>query len=117
MNAKQRYLEQMAERKLKNKFFTTRKLISFSLAMAFLGVSIVLIGIIHGISSTAHYTAGIGTIILAVIGTITLQGAVVCSALGVLSTKYTLHCISCTSLAVSLALDIALIVYYALIVV
>ena len=64
MNAKQRYLEQMAERKLKHKFFTTRKLISFSLAMAFLGVSIVLIGIVHGISSTANYTAGIGTLIL-----------------------------------------------------
>lgn len=58
------------------------------------------------------FTNDIVKTIMSILSIITLQGAVVCSALGVTSTRYTLHCISCASLSVSLVLDIAFIVYY-----
>ena len=109
MTAKQRFMEQAAVRQKKHPK-TVPKVISFSLAMAFLGLSVIFIGIAH--SPGSGYTKDIINTIASILSLLTLQGAVVCSALGVTSTRYTLHCISCASLSVSLILDIGFIVYY-----
>lgn len=106
---------QQAEIKRKKHPMTSVKLISFSLAMSFLGLSIILIGICHApIEGWAGSVARLG---LAIVGLITLQGAVICSAIGVTSSRYVLHCISGASLAVSLALDVSLAIYYSVFVI
>ena len=90
---------------------TAPKIISFSLAMAFFGLSIIVIGIAHGLDYSG-ITVSWMKMMMMILAIITLQGAVVCSSLGVASCRYTIHWISSVSLAVSLAIDIGLIVYY-----
>ena len=108
--AKELFLKQAEIKKAKHPK-TAPKVISFSLAMAFFGLSIILIGVAHGLGETG-ITVSWMKMMLMILAVIILQGAVVCSSLGVTSCRYTLHWISSVSLAVSLAADIALIVYY-----
>lgn len=114
MNAKQRWYEQTAEKRQKHPIFSKR-LISFGLGMAFLGIAIVLIGIIHAMSSSSTWTAGLGGLILSLFMIVSLQGAVVCTAFSINSSDYNIHCISATGLAIALGLDVALAIYYAII--
>ncbi len=111
MTAKQRFMEQAAERQRKHPK-TAPKIVSFSLAMVFFGLSLIFIGVAHAPQGGESYTMSWIESIMMIACIITLQGAVVCSALGVTSTRYVLHCISCTTLTLSLLLDIGLAVYY-----
>lgn len=109
MTAKERFMQQ-AEIKRQKHPVASVKLVSFSLAMAFLGLSIILIGVCH--APIEGWAGSVARLALAIVTLITLQGAVICSAIGVTSSRYVLHCISGASLAVSLALNISLAIYY-----
>ena len=79
--------------------------------MVFFGLSIIFIGVAHAPGSGGVTASWVKTVTM-IAAIITLQGSVVCSALGVTSTRYTLHIVSCVSLTLSLIADIALAVYY-----
>lgn len=108
--AKERFFEEAAKKEEKHPK-TAPKIISFSLAMAFLGVTILLLGVAHA-PLDESYTKSLAKSLLTLFAIISLQGTVVCSSLGVTSSKYTIHCICSASLALSLAMDVALILYY-----
>lgn len=111
--AKELFYEQAAKKEEKHPK-TAPKIISFSLAMVFLGLTIILLGVGHGITYAAGggITSNWAKTILILFSVVTLQVAVVFSSLGVTSSKYTIHCISSASLAVSLAIDVGLVLYY-----
>ena len=107
--AKELFYEQAAKKEEKHPK-TAPKIISFSLAMGFLGLTILLLGVGHA-PIYGNITASIARSILLIFAIVTLQGAVVCSSIGVTSSKYTIYCICSASLAVSLALDVAWVAY------
>ena len=104
--AQELFLQQAEAKKAKHPK-TAPKIISFGLAMAFFGVSLVFIGIGH-----APVSKGWVETMFMIWAIIALQGAVVCSSLGVTSCRYLLHCISSVTLALSLAIDVGFIIYY-----
>ena len=110
MTAKQRFLAQAVEKEKKHPK-TAPKIVSFSLAMVFFGLSIIFIGIAHGSNNGTVTSSWVKTIMM-IAAIITVQGSVVCSALGVTSSKYVLHVISSVSLALSLLIDVSLGIYY-----
>ena len=110
--AKEIFLQQ-AEIKREKHPKTAPKIISFGLAMAFFGLSLIFLGIGHAPIYGENITQSWVKTMFMIWAIIALQGSVVCSSLGVSSCRYTLHCISGATLAVSLGIDIALIVYYA----
>lgn len=115
MTPKELFLKQVEERKAKHPHTVGSKLIFFILAMCFFGVTLILIGICH--SPIDGWAGSIARFVLTLFMIMTLQCSVVFSAIGVTSSKYVLHGISCASLTLSLALDIGLIVYYSVFVI
>ena len=115
MTPKELFLKQVEERKAKHPHTVGPKLIFFVLAMCFFGLSIILIGICH--SPIEGWAGSVARLILTLFMIIILQCSVAFSAIGVTSSRYVLHGISCASLALSLGLDIGLIVYYTVFVV
>lgn len=112
MTAKQAFLEKAAKKQQKNPK-TAPKIISFSLAMTFLALSIVFMGIIGGLrEGGSNIAKDVMLTICAIFSMLCVQGAVVCSALGVTSSKYAIHCISCASLSVSIAFEILHAIYF-----
>ena len=110
--AKELFYEQAAKKEEKHPK-TAPKIISFGLAMGFLGITLILLGAGHGITYIeGGITANVAKTVLVLFSVVTLQVAVVFSSLGVTSSKYTIHCICGASLAVSLAIDVGLVLYY-----
>lgn len=108
--AKELFLEN-AERKEQRHPHTANKVIFFILGMAFFGLSVLLLGVAHA-PIYNNLTASWVKSMMILFAVVTLQAAVAFCAVGVTSSRYTLYCISSATLSVSLAMDVALAVYY-----
>ena len=92
---------------------TAPKLICFSLAAVFFGLSIILLGIANAnIYGGVNITQSWGKLVLTVMALLTIQLSIVFSSLGVTSSKYVFYCVSSVILSLSIALDVALALYY-----
>lgn len=112
--AKEIFLEQAAIKEAKHPK-TAPKIICFSLAMAFFGLSIVLLGVAHAPIYGAigsNITNGWVALVLTVLAIFTIQLSVAFSSVGVTSSKYLFHCISSVTLSLSLLMDLGLALYY-----
>jgi hypothetical protein len=109
MNAKQRYLEKVKDKKIRHPI-AGQEILWFILAMCFFGVSVILIGVCN--MPVKAWQGSVARLGLSVFTVVVLQCSVIFSAFSVNSTRYALHCIASTTLALSLALDIGLAIYY-----